>query len=84
MRDRVARRERRPADRTQIDRELEMPLDAERARDVARRLELARVPLAVADCQREEREALRLRDRSGGVGIQATAQQEYCAHLVNW
>jgi hypothetical protein len=59
-------------------------LDAKRARDGARRLDLARVALAVVDGQREQREALRLRDRGGGVRVQTAAQQDYRSHLVNW
>ena len=47
-----------PPMRAQVDVELEMPLDAERARDRARRLDLARVALAVVDGQRVQREAL--------------------------
>ena len=56
--------ERRPADGAQIEIHLEVALDAERARDGARGLDLARMPLAVADGQREQREALRLGDRA--------------------
>ena len=59
-----------------------MPLDAERARDRARRLDLARVALTVVDGQRVQREALRLGDRGGGVGIEAAAQQDDRSHWV--
>ena len=53
-----------------------MPLDAERARDRARRLDLARVALAVMDREREQREPLPLGDRGGGVRIETAAQED--------
>ena len=58
-RHRRVRGQRRAADGAQIDRQLEMPLDAERRGDGARRLDLARVALAVVDRQRVQREAAR-------------------------
>ena len=79
-RDVEVRGERRSADRPKVEIHLEMPLDAERARDRARRVDLARVPLAVVDRQREQREALALGDRRGGVRIESPAQEDDGAH----
>ena len=73
---RLGGRQRGAAERGQVDVELDVPRDAERRRHGARRLQLARVPLTVADRQREEAEAVRPRDRRGRVGIEAAAEQD--------
>jgi hypothetical protein len=77
------RGERRSADGAEVHLELEMPFDAERVRDGSSRLDFARVALSVEHAERVQREALRLRDRRSGIRIEATAQEYYCAHLVN-
>src|SRR5262249_29480886 len=76
-----ARRERRSADGAQVEVELEVPLDAERARDGARRLDLTRVPLPVVDREREQREALLPGHRGGGIGVEPPAEQHDRAHV---
>jgi hypothetical protein len=59
-----------------------MTLDAERPRHVARRLELAGVPLSVVHGQRLKRVAVSLHDRSGSVGVESAAQEDYRSHRV--
>ena len=54
-----------------------MALDTQRARHGPRRLDLARVPLAVSDCQREETEAIFPRNRRSRVRVEPAAQQHY-------
>ena len=51
-----------------------MPFDAKGARHRARRFDFADVALAVEHRQGEEGEALRLRDRRGGVRIEPAAK----------
>ena len=51
-----------------------MARDAQRPRHGARRLDLARVPLAVPDGQRVQLEPLALRDGGGGVGVEPATQ----------
>ena len=56
--------------------ELEVPRRRRALRRPRRAASISlRVPLAVADGQRVQREALALRDRRGGVGIEAPAQE---------
>ena len=66
----------------QVEGHLEPFADPERLRDPAGSLDLARVPLAIADRQRAQREPLALRDRGGGVGVESAAQKYYRSHWV--
>ena len=50
--------------------------DGEGLRHGSRRIDLARVPLAVADGQREQPVSVCARDRGGGVRIEAATQQD--------
>ena len=76
LRNRRIGRQRGPAERRQVHVELEVPLDAKRRRHSARRLELARVALPVAEGQREQPETLRARNRRGRIRVQAAAQED--------
>src|SRR5687767_11964657 len=71
----VIRRQCRATDAGQIQIELEMPLHAKGARDLAGGVELLNMTLAVIDAERMEREAVALRNRRGRVRIQAAAQK---------
>ena len=57
-----------------------MARDPERPRDSARRLNLTRVPLAVLDRQRVQREPLLAGDRGGRVRVEPAAQKDDCLH----
>ena len=69
-------RQRRAAERGQIDVELDVARDAEPLRDGASRLQFLRVPLAVADRQRVQAEAVGARNRRRRVGIEPAAEQD--------
>ena len=75
LRHRQIARQRRAAERGQVHGDLDVAGDAERPRDRARRLDLARVPLAVRDGERVQAEPFGPRDGRGRVGIQPAAQQ---------
>ena len=62
--------------------EFEMPLDAQRARDRARRFEFPRVALTVVNREGVQRKALRPGHRRRRVRIEAAAQQDYGSHRV--
>ncbi len=83
-RHRRVRGQRRTADGAQVDVELEVPFDAQRARHRARRFDLTRVALAVVNGQRAQGEALRPGNGRGGVRVEPAAQEDYRSHLVNW
>jgi hypothetical protein len=52
-----------------------MASDAQRLRNRARRLHFSRVPLAVLNRERVEREAVGFRDGCGRVRVEASAEQ---------
>ena len=68
--------ERRAAEGAEVDVDDHVPPDAEPLGDPARRLELDRVALAVADAQRVHVEPVAPRDGGGGGRVQPAAQQD--------
>ena len=75
LRDGAVADERGAAERSEVDGQLEVPGDAERAGRGARRLDLARVDLAVADAQGVELVAVRPGHRRGGERVEPAAEQ---------
>ena len=76
LRDVAVADQRGPAERREVDVELDVARDAQRGGDAARRLDLARVDLAVADGQRVELVAVARGHGAGGVGVEAAAEQD--------
>ena len=76
LRDVAVADQRRAAERREVDVELDVARDAERRGDAARRVDLARVHLAVADGQRVELVAVARGHRAGRVGVEAAAEQD--------
>src|SRR6185369_10451967 len=69
-------RQRRPAERPQIQRDDDMPL-GQRSRDLARRIELNAVPLPVIDGQRDHGEAGLARQRGADHRIEPTREKNH-------
>ena len=63
-------------DAAQVQRELHVLHDPERARHVTRRRDLAGVNLPIANRQRMQRPAVGLGDRAGGIGIKPTTEEK--------
>src|SRR6185503_20308627 len=80
-RDRYIGGQRGSADAAEIKIELEMFGDAERGRDAACRFSFAPVALTVTYRQRVKLVPLRPGDGSGGIRIEAAAQQKYGSHI---
>ena len=76
LRDRAVADQRRAAECRKVHVELDVPGHAKIAGHIARRLDLARMDLAVSDRERVELVALGPRHRARGVGVEPAAQQQ--------
>ena len=76
LRDSAVADQRGAAERREVDVQLDVAAHAQRGGDTARRLDLARMNLAVADGQRVELVAVARGHRTGRVGVETAAEKD--------